>query len=174
MAAPKKEPLWKKVKKPNGRPRKFKTQDDLWNEALSYFEWVEKNPLQEEKVFHYQGKITKTKVSKMRAMSIEAFCLHANTNKMTFADYEKGKHGDGFSYVIQAIKEIIRNQKFTGAAADLLNANIISRDLGLIDRSVVDQRNANVDYAIPEGTDPTEAARQYMDIVKNNNSNEVD
>ena len=31
--------------------------------------------------------------------------------------------------------EIIRTQKFEGASADLLNPNIIARDLGLADKS---------------------------------------
>lgn len=33
------------------------------------------------------------------------------------------------------INDAIRHQKFTGAAADLLNPMIISRDLGLADKS---------------------------------------
>ena len=37
--------------------------------------------------------------------------------------------------VIEKIESIIRSQKFEGAAADLLNANIIARDLGLKDSS---------------------------------------
>ena len=36
------------------------------------------------------------------------------------------------------IDSIIRTQKFEGAAADLFNANIISRDLGLVDRQARD------------------------------------
>ncbi len=33
------------------------------------------------------------------------------------------------------VDEIIRTQKFQGASADLLNANIIARDLGLADKT---------------------------------------
>ena len=33
------------------------------------------------------------------------------------------------------MEQIIRTQKFEGAAAELLNPNIIARDLGLADRS---------------------------------------
>nr|WP_261640834.1 DNA-packaging protein [Erwinia mallotivora] len=36
-------------------------------------------------------------------------------------------------------EQIIYNQKFTGAAADLLNANIIARELGLADKREVQQ-----------------------------------
>jgi hypothetical protein len=32
------------------------------------------------------------------------------------------------------VEEIIRTQKFEGASADLLNPNIIARDLGLADK----------------------------------------
>ena len=40
-----------------------------------------------------------------------------------------------FSEVTTRVDEIIRTQKFQGAAADLLNPNIIARDLGLADKS---------------------------------------
>ncbi len=40
-----------------------------------------------------------------------------------------------FSKVITRIREIIYNQKFTGAAAGFLNPNIIARDLGLVDKA---------------------------------------
>ncbi len=37
-------------------------------------------------------------------------------------------------YITSKIDNVIRSQKFAGAAADLLNANIIARDLGLKDQ----------------------------------------
>ena len=39
-------------------------------------------------------------------------------------------------------ESVIRSQKFAGAAADLLNANIIARDLGLADKNQVDHTTA--------------------------------
>ena len=45
----------------------------------------------------------------------------------------KKKQGKDFSKVIRDIKDIIEVQKFEGASAGLLNANIIARDLGLAD-----------------------------------------
>lgn len=35
------------------------------------------------------------------------------------------------------VEQIIRQQKFEGAAAELLNPNIIARDLGLADKKVL-------------------------------------
>lgn len=42
---------------------------------------------------------------------------------------------EGFGSVTTRAEEIIRRQKFEGAAAEFLNANIIARDLGLADKS---------------------------------------
>jgi hypothetical protein len=42
-----------------------------------------------------------------------------------------------FSEVIHAIEEIIRTQKFEGAAVGAFNANIIARDLGMVDKKDV-------------------------------------
>ena len=39
------------------------------------------------------------------------------------------------------MEEIIRQQKFEGAAANLLNANIIARDLGLADKAEITGRD---------------------------------
>ena len=47
--------------------------------------------------------------------------------------------------VITRIRETAYNQKFTGAAADLLNANIIARDLGLSDKK---EMNVNAEQPL--------------------------
>jgi len=55
----------------------------------------------------------------------------------TWNDY---KHRSDFLLVTTRAAEIIYNQKFAGASADLLNANIIARDLGLADKKVVEAK----------------------------------
>ena len=47
-------------------------------------------------------------------------------------------HKDDLLMISKVIEKIIRDQKFTGASADLLNANIIARDLGLRDMKSID------------------------------------
>lgn len=49
----------------------------------------------------------------------------------TWSNYKKR---DDFFGVTTRAESIIYEQKFTGAAADMLNPNIIARDLGLADR----------------------------------------
>ncbi|WP_290688531.1 terminase small subunit [Haematobacter sp. UBA3484] len=50
------------------------------------------------------------------------------------AAYEVMGEAD-LSEVITRVEQIIRTQKFEGAAADLLNPNIIARELGLADKT---------------------------------------
>ena len=130
MAAPKNNQFWKARSK-HGRDKIFATPKALRDAAEEYFEWIEQNPLKEEKIFQYQGAIVGGSISKMRAMTITGLCRFLHVDFKTWEDYKKR---EGFIHITREIEEIIRDQKFTGAAADLLNANIIARDLGLSDK----------------------------------------
>jgi hypothetical protein len=115
-----------------GRPRKFQTPDKLWKAAVEYMEWIVDNPLIENKVFQHQGEIIHAEVKKIRAATIQGFCLYNSIGRQTWQEY---KDRAEFSEVIARVDDLFREQKFTGAAADLLNPNIIARDLGLTDKS---------------------------------------
>jgi hypothetical protein len=132
MAAPVENTFWK-LRSKHGRDKIFKTPQDLWKAACKYFAWCDNNPLQEAKVFAYKGEITTTTIPKMRAYTLDGLCLYMGCNEAYFRQFNDNGDKD-FSTVIYQIEKTIYNQKFTGAAADLLNANIISRDLGLADR----------------------------------------
>jgi hypothetical protein len=138
MAAPEKNQFWK-LRSKHGRNRLFKTPAALWRAACEYFDWCENNPLKEEKGFAYQGVVTREKFDKMRAMTMEQLCFYLHCNEAYFRQFKASlpEGEQGFSTVISDIENVIRTQKFQGAAADLLNANIISRDLGLVDKSEV-------------------------------------
>jgi len=106
--------------------------DELEAECLRYFEWVEANPLLEQRVFCHQGEVTRVDVPKMRAMTLAGLQLHLGISHDAWLDYRV--HSD-FSVIVARVEQAIRDQKFTGAAADMLNANIIARDLGLADKT---------------------------------------
>jgi len=127
----KRKSLWE-ISKPFGRPPKFNTPKELWDEACKYFAWIDDNPLMEQKVFSFQGTTHKTKVEKMHAMTINGLCLHMGITEDTLKNYSKK---DDFLGVVEHVRKCIYEQKLTGAAADLLNASIISRELGLIDKT---------------------------------------
>ena len=122
------------------------TPDTLWDACLQYFQWVEDNPLFEEKVFHTAGIITRTNVAHIRAMTIGGLCLFLDIAQKTWFEYAKKP---AYGNVITQATEIIRKQKFEGASADLLNPNIIARDLGLrdnVDSNIKSDINITVTY----------------------------
>ena len=68
----------------------------------------------------------------MRAMTIGGLCIFLDICEESWTNYRNKKD---FLGVTKKVEQIIRNQKFTGAAAEQLNPNIIARDLGLADKS---------------------------------------
>ncbi len=135
MTAPKKNTFWKARSK-HGRGKIFETPQILEEAANEYFQWCLNNPLYETIV--QSGKVHE--VPKMRAMTIEGLCIFMDVGSSTFKDYcnEDNESYKDFSAITTHIKEVIRTQKFEGAAAGLLNANIIARDLGLSDKQDID------------------------------------
>lgn len=133
MAAPKGNRFWE-ARSSHGRNPIFSSPDDLWAACCEYFEWVEANPLWESKAFAYQGTITIAELPKMRAMTITGLCIFLDIDDKTWANY---KAREDFFGVISVVEKTIFAQKFEGAATDLLNANIIARDLGLSDKQDV-------------------------------------
>ena len=147
MPAPKGNQFWKARSK-HGRDKIFKTPDILWEAACEYFQWVDDNPLYEHKTQLSQGEWIETTIPKMRAMTIEGLCIFLDVNSVYLNQFESAldkstQEGQDFSKVIHNIREVISNQKSTGAAADLLNANIIARDLGLRDKGEIDHRSSD-------------------------------
>jgi hypothetical protein len=132
MPAPKGNRFWE-IRCKHGRDKIFKTPESLWEVSCEYFEWVDKHPLHEQKAFHSEGLITKTDVNRMRAMTIYGLCRYLGITRTTWDEYKKRQ---GFTDITGQIEAVIREQKFTGAAAGLLNANIISRELGMADKHV--------------------------------------
>ena len=124
----------------HGRNPIFSDPEQLRNACYEYFEWVEENPLYEEKIFHSSGMITKDTVTKMRAMTISGLCIFLDIDRTTWENY---RNNPDFFRITKEVEEIIYNQKFTGAAADMLNANIIARELGLSDKMQNEHTGAN-------------------------------
>ena len=122
--------FWK-MRETHGRNPIFESPEQLWTAACEYFQWVENNPLLEEKIFHSSGAITKDTIKKMRAMTIRAMCFFIGLSRQGWQEYSEKPD---FSDIVKEIEDVIYSQKFEGAAADLLNSNIIARELGLADK----------------------------------------
>lgn len=140
--APKGNKFWE-LRSKHGRDKLFATPALLWQAACEYFEWCEENPLKEAKAFSYEGEVIVASLPKMRAFTLTGLCLYLDCNEAYFRTFRSRltEADKDFGTVISKIEETIYNQKFTGAAADLLNANIIARDLGLKDKTDIEQTN---------------------------------
>ncbi|MGG2141191.1 DNA-packaging protein [Symbiopectobacterium sp. RP] len=134
MAAPKGNRFWE-ARSSHGRNPKFDSPEALWSACCEYFEWVEEHPLWEMKAFPYQGEVTQEPIAKMRAMTLTGLCLFLDIAESTWQLY---RAREDFMVLTTRAEKVIYDQKFSGAAADLLNANIIARDLGLKEQSQVE------------------------------------
>jgi hypothetical protein len=139
MAPPKGNRFWT-LRSKHGRDKLFASPELLWQAACEYFEWVENNPLHEARLFANKGEIISAKLPKMRAMTMDGLCFYLRCSQSYFRVFKLRHEDDEDSYkvIINDIEAVIRTQKFEGAAADLLNANIIARDLGMTDKQSLD------------------------------------
>lgn len=129
MPAPIGNQFWKQRSK-HGRDKIFSNPDELWDASCEYFEWVDSNPLI---AYEWNGKDPiKCDLEKMRPFTLKGLCLFLGVNEKYFNHIEQTN--EDFVNVSTRIRDIIFTQKFEGAAAGFFNPNIMSRDLGLVDK----------------------------------------
>lgn len=116
-----------------GPKPKFAHGGALWAACVEYFQWVEDNPLWEDHLVTFQGSARHEPLAKMRAMTITGLCLFIDVDQTTWRTW-KSARADLLPVITRA-EAVIYSQKFAGAAADLLNPNIIARDLGLAEKN---------------------------------------
>lgn len=124
---------WKKRTK-HGRDKLFSSPEILREACEEYFNSVTENPINEAKLVSFEGISKLEIVPRMRAMTIMGLCAFLQINRDTWYEWRKNEDKD-YSDIISWVDDVIRDQKFTGAAAGLLNSNIIARDLGLTDKT---------------------------------------
>jgi hypothetical protein len=126
-----------------GRKPKTATPATLWAACVKYFEFLEDNPLYEHKVGFYQGEAFEHKVPLMRAPTLAGLCIFLGITDQTWYNWKN--RSKGFLDVITRVDRTLYDWKFQGAAAGLLNANIIARDLKLTDHTDVTSAGEKVE-----------------------------
>jgi len=132
MAAPKDNSFWQQRSK-HGRDKLFSSPKVLWEAASEYFIWCEENPLTQQNWVGKDG----DEVSKelMRPFTLSGLCVFLDCEEQTLKNYGTKEEYKDFFGVYTRICQIVRTQKFEGAAVGLFNANIIARDLGLVEKN---------------------------------------
>lgn len=130
--------FWEARNSNKGAAPKYESPDDLRAACMEYFEWVAKNPLKMAHPVTFQGKGKTFEVAKMRAMTVIGLCNFIGIGKSTWYDWknEKGDHyRSDVSDTLSWAEDVITQQKIEGAAADLLNAAFIGKQIGLADKT---------------------------------------
>lgn len=129
MAAPIGNQFWKQ-RSTHGRDLIFSSPELLWEAAKEYFEatdarkWIK---------IEYNGKDAKRcEVPTETPYTWTGLYLFLDISHQTWKDYEKK---DGFIETCTRIRNIIYTQKFEGAAVGAFNPNLISRDLGITEKT---------------------------------------
>ncbi len=126
-------PFWGRGFRPDTRNEEI-TPEQLFEQAVEYFKWVDAHPLKEQALFHYKGMVKSHSADKMRPYTRKGLATFLGVTEQTLLNWKAYPH---LTEVMEFIEQIIYTQKFEGAAANLLNGNIISRELGLADKREV-------------------------------------
>lgn len=110
-----------------GRPVAYQP-DELWAKACEYFEWAKASMLKEEKVF---GTGLRAEINHAKPFTRQGLSVFLGVTPKTLDNYEQRAE---YEFVMSAIRSIMFDQKFSAAAAGLMNANLIARELGLAER----------------------------------------
>jgi len=108
------------------KPTKFEDDSQLAQACRDYFDWVMENPVEDG-----------DKNKRVRPFTIGGLCLFIGISDTTWRTYRKDEK---FKDLCEIVDAVIYENKFVGAAVNMFNANIISRDLGLADKSEVDAK----------------------------------
>ena len=132
--------FWK-IRSKHGRDKLFATPDLLWNAACEYFQWTADNPMIQTDFVGAGAK--EVQIPHIRPLTFQGLCMYVDANTQWYSQFEKSLVGKDdqlskdFSVICSRIRDIIYRQKFDGAACGFYNPLLISRDLGLADKTDV-------------------------------------
>lgn len=137
----------------------------LLEACTDYFTWAEDTPLLEEKVMSYEGMVITHDSPRLQALTILGLCIFIDISSSTWREWRQTR--PDLSAVIEWAEAVIKQQKFVAAAAGLLNANIISRDLGLADKTELSGPGGGPVQTINGEMTAAEAADLYAQTREN-------
>ncbi len=124
-----------------GRPLKYKP-DELFEKFKEYVQWAKEHPIP------IVRRVTNTTTKgdtygsdsiehKPRLLSIGGFLVFIGADRNWWDHLDNGKRGADFLRVKSIIREYFEDYQKEMASAEIFNANIISRLLGLADKQMV-------------------------------------
>lgn len=144
-----------------GRPKAIESPEQLWQFFIDYIEFERNNPIYKKDYVGKDGNEVDTPLQV--PITFEGFeCYLWDRGIIShLSDYSANTNGkyDIFSTIIARIKQNCFVHNFKGAAVGVFNANIISRKLGLTDKTETKHEG---EIAIFKGID--------LDVSKNDST----
>ena len=132
MAAPLGNDFWKQ-RSTHGRAKIFENPDILWQAALEYFEYTKTRK------WTKKDWVGKDAVEVIRELDVpftlSGLCIFLDIDSRTWNNYRNSCDYKDFFPIITHIENIIYTNKFEGAANGTFNANLITRDLGITEKT---------------------------------------
>lgn len=130
-----------------GRPLHY-TPKELAEKFVEFVEWCNANPFNSEQTKTTDTirdeKTETTSTLLVRMVSVGSFLVFLGKTRRWWGELSNGKQGERFSVVKEAITEYCEEYQKEMAATGLLNANIISRLLGLADKRINEGDSQNL------------------------------
>lgn len=137
--------VWQRRLDSNGQKRMFTDPKALLDEFEKYVCWALANPIPSAKLASEEGLPMVINVPLRRPITISGFCVIIGCNEDYLRnfrnDVRKNPKLGAFGPVIESIYQFVEDNLMEGATVNQFNANIISRKLGLIDRTDVTTNN---------------------------------
>lgn len=137
------------------------TPEQVFNLAVRYFEWAEKNHIEAAETASFQGDVYESKTHKPRIFTLNGFRLFCG---FSAAVLEKWRREPGFSDVMEFVDGVIHEQKFQLAANGIVNAAFIAKDIG-IDKPATVNVEANSSASVDSVT-AAEVKEAVVDILE--------
>lgn len=136
MPFEKENQFWK-LRTTHGRDKLFSSPEILFQEACKYFQWCDENPWER---IDFRGKdADEVRIPTQRPYTWEG--LQNYLGIYSLRNYKTKDEYKEFQDVITQIGSIIKQNKMEGAMVGAYNANIVSRDLGLVDKKDLDHKS---------------------------------
>ena len=107
----------------------FADAESLWKACVEYFDWVDDNPLYEDQLFTFQGRVSHVPRRRVRAMTKSDLCRFLGIERCTWNNWRR-KRPDLLE-VLERAEDVIWIWQFQHAAAGLLDAGMVIRQLRL-------------------------------------------
>lgn len=132
MSAPKENKFWT-LRSTHGRAKAFESPQVLYEVCMEYFEVTSERVWN--KIEYKGAEIIKVEIPTPVPFTLTGLCIFLGIDENTWQRYRKNDAYKDFWAVVSEVDKIIYTQKFEGAAVGAYNANIIARDLGLIEKT---------------------------------------